>query len=44
MAKSKKKSLKAKKDAEMDMKFLRYAILGTVILLVLYLIISNIGN
>ncbi len=44
MAKSNKKAQKKRKDAQMEAKFFRYAILGTVILLVLYLIFSNIGN
>ncbi len=44
MAKSRKRDLKKKKDKEMEAKFFRYAILGTVLLIVLYLVISNIGS
>lgn len=44
MAKSKKKIKKQKRQEEMDKKFLLYAILGTIVLLVLYFIISNIGS
>jgi len=44
MAKSKKKYLKKKKEAQMEAKFFKYAILATIALLIIVVIWSNIGN